>query len=168
MDYVQMLQDELDRELSATRAIIEAVPGDRLDWQPHPKSMTLNRLACHTVEVIGWAHEMINMDQFNMKPSEYKALSVSNSAELLSQFESKAKVAREAMASITQEQLDGTWEMQADGKTFIKDQRASVLRTWLFSHLVHHRAQLTVYLRLLEVPVPMVYGPTADVQPPAM
>ena len=158
---------EFDHEMATTRRLLERVPEDRLDWAPHPKSMTLGRLAGHLVEIPTWIRTTLDKDSHDLAgadPTEVEAKRPKHTsrAALLEAFDEATKTARALIASKTDEDLGKPWLLRNGGRTIVSMPRTGVLRSFLMNHLIHHRGQLSVYLRLLDVPVPAMYGPSAD------
>lgn len=154
---------DLERELSQTRRILERVPDDKFDWQPHAKSMTLGRLASHIAQlprlsVVVLAQQGLD---FAVSPPQ-RPTQLATRDELLRVFDEESATLRAALAAADDDALRTEWTLRAGPQVFLTDSRAGVLRTLGISHLVHHRGQLSVYLRLLDVPVPGLYGPSAD------
>ncbi|HEY1576764.1 MAG TPA: DinB family protein [Terracidiphilus sp.] len=163
MDIQKELVAEYDRESDRTRKILEAIPEDAdLTWKPHAKSMSLGQLAGHVSDTNGdWALHTITRDRLEwspaMKPEETKS-----TKDLLARFEKQVAETKPALAAMTPEKWDSNWKFVAGDQVWIDDTKYSVWRTWVLNHLVHHRAQLGVYLRLLDKKVPGMYGPSAD------
>ena len=156
------LLPEFDHEMGLTRRLLERVPDDKLGWQPHQKSMTMGRLATHIAEIPHWAQTIIKDAVFVMPPGRYQPKTVASTAELLTFFDDTVAAARALIAPVTDAELTGTWTMRAGGHDVISMPKAAVLRTLVMSHLIHHRGQLSVYLRENNVPLPSIYGPSAD------
>jgi uncharacterized damage-inducible protein DinB len=129
--------------------------------------MSLGGLAAHLAEIPSWAGPIINMDVFEFDMKDYKAPAASTVAELLAMFDRNVAEAGRILESAMDEALGATWQMKMGGKVAIEGKRIEIVRGWLLNHAVHHRGQLSVYLRLLEVPVPAIYGPSADEPNPA-
>lgn len=152
---------EFDREMATTRRVLERVPEDKASWKPHEKSSALGNLATHVANLPNFAGRILNnevYDTANFVP----APAFTTTAALLDFFDKNVRAAREVLASATDDQLGKTWSMIRSGQTFMSGERMSMLRGLLMNHHIHHRGQLTVYLRLNNVPLPSVYGPTAD------
>jgi uncharacterized damage-inducible protein DinB len=165
MELKQFFLAQLDREAQATRKAIERVPEGRNDWKPHEKSMPMGYLAALVASMPGWAVLMIEQDELNLDdPSsqKFKTKPVATRAELLELLDEGVSKARIALEHTTEEHLLKPWRFIAGGKVWSDDPRHQVLTDSLFAHLAHHRGQLTVYLRLNEVSVPAIYGPSAD------
>jgi len=163
---IDAIMMEFDQEAANTRRALERVPEDKLTWKPHEKSMTLGVLASHLAEIPGWTKETLTLDEFVMDPTTYVPWIAQNNAELLERFDQRVAVAREVMKGYPDSKMPNTWRMKMGDQPIMEMPRIAVLRAMILSHTVHHRAQLGVYLRLLDVPVPAIYGPSADEQPP--
>ncbi len=161
MTISEMMLPEFDQEMANTRKLLERVPEDKLAWKPHEKSMALGRLASHVAELPGWAVNTIRQDSLNITP-DFKPTVASSRKELLEIFDKNAVEARQAIAGASDAHLQKIWSLQFDGKTVFSMPRAAVLRGPVMNHLIHHRAQLGVYFRLNNVPIPGMYGPSAD------
>ncbi|MEM7103829.1 MAG: DinB family protein [Bacteroidota bacterium] len=155
---------ELQQEAKATKAILESVPADKADWKPHEKSMSLGRLAAHVGEIPGWFKETLLQDELDFATSAYKPFKASTQEELLAHFEKNMEAAREVLSGYPDEKMAEPWTMRHGENIFFTLPKGVVARTWCLNHLYHHRAQLGVYLRLLDVPVPSTYGGSADSQ----
>ena len=153
---------EFDQEMSNTRKTLERIPEDKLGWKPHDKSMTLGRLAGHIVELVGWANTSITTDSLNVTIDKYQPVVATSRQQILELFDKSVKESRAAIAGATDEHMMQPWTLAFNGQTVFTMPRAAVLRMSCFNHIIHHRAQLGVYLRLNNVPVPALYGPSAD------
>jgi uncharacterized damage-inducible protein DinB len=162
MSISQLLLPEFDQEMENTRKMLACVPDGKWDWKPHEKSMSLGRLSGHIAELPSWGATMMETDLFELNPEEYKAYIADSPADLVETFEKHRAKAREAIVSAGDEAFQKTWTMKFGGKTVMSLPRVAVMRGMFMNHLIHHRAQLSVYLRLLDVPFPGMYGPTAD------
>jgi len=156
------LYADLDLELSATRRVLERVPFEHWDWKPHEKSTPLGRLAVHLAELPHFAEAIATTDEMDMATSPYSPTVVRSSAELLALFDTNAASMRRIVRELDEQRLAGCWRLRMGEAIFLDAPRSLLLRQHGVSHPVHHRAQLTVYLRLLNVAVPAVYGPSAD------
>ncbi|MGO9012545.1 MAG: DinB family protein [Bryobacteraceae bacterium] len=159
------LLPEFDQEMATTRRLLERIPDDKFNFKPHPKSMDMASLATHLTEVVNWAPETIDKDCIDLAgydPSKRKI--AASRAELLTMFDKAAAAARAALARAENDQLMQPWSLKSGDMVFFTMPKAAVLRTFVFSHCIHHRAQLSVYLRLNDIPVPAIYGPSADEQ----
>ena len=157
----EMLLPEFDQEMKSTRKILECVPDDKLEYKPHEKSMTLGRLASHVAELPHWVVETIDKDMLEVSPGQKPFLAASQ-AELLSAFDKNVTEGRAAIAGTSDEHLGKVWKFMFGGHLAFAMPRAAVLRSVVMNHMIHHRAQLGVYLRLNDVPIPGLYGPSAD------
>jgi uncharacterized damage-inducible protein DinB len=162
MTMSQTLLPEFDNEMRLTRKALERVPDDKFDWKPHAKSMSMGRLAGHLAELPAFAAAMIQTEGMNFDKGEYKAAVVTNRAEVLEAFDRNVAAAREAIAGATDDHLRQPWHLIYKEKKLFDAPRAAGLRGMAMNHIVHHRGQLTVYLRLNDVMVPSIYGPSAD------
>jgi len=164
MSISQALLPEFDHEMAVTRKVLERVPEGNYDWKPHEKSMSIGRLAGHVAELPGWVPVTLDREKFDMatEGSQFPPLIASSRASLLEAFDKNVATARKGIAAATDEQLMKNWSLLAGGKTVFSMPRAGVLRAFTLSHVIHHRGQLSVYLRLQNVPVPAIYGPSAD------
>ena len=161
---------EFDPEIANTRRMLELVLEDVLDYQPHPKSMTLARLAGHIAEMGGWGTSTARLDSLDINPASgppFKPYVATNTADLLDFFDKGIAGAREAILELSDEAMLKPWTLYSGGKELFTMPRIAVLRTMILSHLIHHRAQLGVYLRINDIPIPGMYGPSADDAPQA-
>jgi uncharacterized damage-inducible protein DinB len=156
------LLPEFDHEIATTRKLLERVPEDKWDWTPHEKSMKLGRLACHVAELTQFATAVANTDSMDFAKGDYKVIDASGRQQLLEAFDKAAAEARAAIAASKDEEMGKPWSLLFDGKPVMTMPKAGVLRTAMMNHLIHHRGQLSVYLRLTGAPVPSIYGPSAD------
>lgn len=161
MSMIQMLLKEIDQEAEATRNMLSRVPNDKFDWQPHPKSMTIRQLTTHIADLPTWVSGALTTDGLDFASYTYNPTVPETSDELLTCFEKSLAEGRSQLASATDEQLAGSWTLR-DGDNFISTSTKSETIRHAYSQLIHHRAQLGVYLRLLDIPIPGSYGPSAD------
>lgn len=161
MDIQKELLAEYDAEAAKTRQMLDAIPADAdFTWKPHTKSMTLGRLAGHTAELAGkWAVSVLTTDKLEHAAESY--IPASKKA-LLERFDHEVAEAKAALASFTPQKWDGNWKFVAGGKAWLDNTKYFIWRNCVLNHLIHHRAQLGVYLRLLNKPIPGTYGPSAD------
>lgn len=165
MSLSEALLPEFDHEMSGTRKTLERVPEDRLAWRPHAKSMTLGGLATHLSNIPSWIAHTIRLDQLDIAPvgaPPWREPEKTSRAALLEHFARHRAEGRALLAAATDEHLLGPWTLLGGGKVFFTMPRIASLRSFVMNHMIHHRAQLGVYLRLLDVPVPGLYGPSAD------
>jgi uncharacterized damage-inducible protein DinB len=167
MALVDALLPEFDHEVAATRRLLDRLPDGKLEWQPHPKSMTLGSLAAHLSELGNWGHETLNSSAVDLetmtRPANY--VPPATRAAILALFDAKMAAARTALVGKSDDQLMAPWTLRRGAHEFFTMPKASCWRTFVMNHLIHHRGQLTVYLRQLDVPLPSIYGPSADEQP---
>ena len=159
------LLPELDQEMAGTRKTLERLPADKFEWRPHPKSFNMIQLATHIANMPGWAATIVKEDSFDYAPpgaEPYREEPAASVAELLAKFDQAVATFREALAKASDEELMKPWSLLGGGKTVFTMPRIACLRGMIFNHIIHHRAQLTVYLRINDVPIPALYGPSAD------
>jgi uncharacterized damage-inducible protein DinB len=161
MTISEALLPEFDQEMANTRKILDRVPEDKFTWKPHEKSMTLGRLSSHVAEMPQWILSTIKEEKLELAPG-MKPFNAATKTELMESLDKNAAAAREAIAGATDEQLGKVWRLIYGGQEVFAMPRAAVLRSMVMSHMIHHRGQLSVYLRLLDVPIPGMYGPSAD------
>lgn len=165
MSIAQSLLPEFDQEMANTRKALERVPEDKFEWKPDPKSMSMGRLAQHVAEMPGWGSETLTKDSLDLDP-EGKGFTppkpVSSRQEILDLFDKNVAATRAALVKAADEDLLKPWSLLMTKKVLMTMPRIAVLRTFVMNHVIHHRAQLTVYFRLNGVPVPALYGPSAD------
>ncbi len=166
MPFSQMLLPEYDQEMKSTRKLLECVPDGKFDYQPHPKSMSIGRLATHVAELPSWASMTLDTEVLEMG-SDYKPEIASTQAELLQKFDKGAAEARQKIAAATDEDWQKIWTFKWNGQVVMSMPRSAVVRSIVMNHLIHHRAQLGVFLRLNDVAIPGMYGPSADEKPMA-
>jgi uncharacterized damage-inducible protein DinB len=167
MSISQSLLPEFDQEMANTRRVLERVPDDQPSWAPHEKSMPLGKLSIHLAEIPTWTTEAVRKDKLDIAPPGgpgYTPPELKTREEILNFFDRSVAQAREALAGASDENLQGNWSLLAGGQTLFSMPRIAVIRTWVLNHMIHHRAQLGVYLRLNNIPVPGIYGPSADEQ----
>jgi uncharacterized damage-inducible protein DinB len=161
----ELLLSEFDQEMKKTRNLLERVPPNRAEWKPHEKSMALGRLAGHIAELPRLAVWILGSDTLDMTPmvsGGYKPPVLDSSEELLKLFDKNVSDAREALAKTSEDDFKRVWSMQLREKILFSMPRIDTIRSMFMNHLIHHRAQLGVYLRLNNVPLPEMYGPSAD------
>jgi uncharacterized damage-inducible protein DinB len=164
MALMDALLPEFDHEMTLTRKLLERVPEHQLDWKPHAKSMSLGHLATHLSFLPYWAEITIRQEEFDVAGTP-PASPAASRAELLATFDRHVGAGRAALAGRTDAELMAPWTLKNGAHTVFTMPKAGVLRAFVLSHTVHHRGQLSVYLRLLDVPVPSIYGPSADEGP---
>ena len=156
------LFSDLDAEFDATRRVLAAVPWDRADWAPHETSTPLGTLARHIATLPRFGVVALTTEGMDMAEARLPQLEIGSTDDLLAVWDETSGALRAALAEATDEHLAGPWAMSMKGRTLFTDPRAQVVRQWTLSHIAHHRGQMTVYFRLLGVPVPGIYGPSAD------
>ena len=164
MKMIDSLIAEFEHEAQTTRKHLERLPDDKLDWRPHEKSFTAGGLASHITDLARWADAIFNQDEFNFDPATYKPYQATSVTDLLNTFDDNVHNARQAMTNVADESMMQPWRFKIMGRVRFERQKALAFRDFALSHLVHHRGQFSVYLRLLDVPVPGAYGPSADEQ----
>ena len=160
MNTIQSFLPEFDHEMATTRRILERVPGDRLAWKPHAKSRSLGELATHVAELTRWG---IRFQKDSFQIGSEAAPPLKSAEDFVTRFDGNVKESREKLSAMSDDRLEGEFTvLKPNGEVFFKVPRRAVLRSVLLNHLIHHRGQLTVYLRENDVPLPSIYGPTAD------
>lgn len=158
---INIFLNELEQEAVSTRKMLEIVPNDKYDWQPHPKSMTIRALSTHIAEIPGWVEHGMNNDGLDFETMPYNPKVINNTKELLSYFDECVSKGKSVLVESNEKKLDGRWVMRNGDQILMDLSKAEVIRHSL-CQLIHHRAQLGVFLRLLDIPIPGVYGPSAD------
>ena len=164
MPLAQLLLPEFDAEMASTRRLLECVPDGKATWQPHERSMTLGRLATHVAELAGRATAVVAQDEWDPRPpgANVQPRVLDSRAKLLQLFDEGSAQARVALAKTSDADFGKSWTMKREGKPVYTGARFDAYRRIAMNHMIHHRAQLGVYLRLLGVPIPGMYGPSAD------
>ncbi len=157
----QTLLPEFDHEMENTRKLLELVPDGKFDYVPHEKSMKLGRLASHVAELPSWAKHTLDTEVLKLEPGQ-QPFSASNRQQLLEAFDKNVREARAAIAAASDDELGKTWTLKFGEDTVLSMPRTAVLRSVVMNHIIHHRAQLGVYLRLNNIEFPGMYGPSAD------
>jgi len=156
---------EFRAEAKTTRRVLERVPTAKLSWKPHPKAMTLGQLALHIASVQGRFVPNLQKTEHEVNPNAFQFEEAKSTEEILSAFEQSTKVTEAYLDGLTDDEAHAAWTLKANGRTLFTRPRMEVIRMILLSHIYHHRGQLSVYLRILDVPVPSIYGPSADENP---
>jgi uncharacterized damage-inducible protein DinB len=165
MSYAQSILPEFDQEMAGTRKVLERIPEDKLAWRAHPKSNTIGWNANHLAEIAGWVEGTLTVDQFEIAPvggPRYQAPNLKSRQEILDLFDRNVAAARKALESARDEEMGQLWSLTEGGKPLLTMPRAAAIRGFVLNHLIHHRAILCVYLRLNNIPVPALYGPSGD------
>jgi uncharacterized damage-inducible protein DinB len=156
---------EFDYEMANTRKTLERIPDDKFDWKPHTKSMTMGGLATHLANLPTWAVRAVKHESFDMAPpgeAPSRTAQANSRSEVLDTFDKNVAEARAAIAEASDEELMKKWSLLSGGQTVMTLPRIAVLRSFVMNHSIHHRGQMSVYLRLNDLPVPGLYGPSAD------
>lgn len=167
MSLCETLAAELRQEARTTRRILERVPEESFGWKPHEKSMTLGRLAAHVAELPELIIPALTQDEFDFASGDFRPFEATTTAELLEKFDRTIDAAAELLHGQPDERMGEKWRLRSGEQVFFEMPRAAVVRFVGLNHVVHHRGQLSVYLRLLDVPLPSIYGPSADEGPGA-
>ena len=162
MTITEALLSEFDQEMEKTRRTLERVPAGKGDYAPHEKSMPMGRLASHVAELTGFGLTVLTAPELNFSAGSYKPLPFESAEQLVKVLDEGAAKVRKALAATTDEAWQQNWKLSFEGKTIFEASRFLAYRSMFLNHMVHHRAQLGVYLRLNSVPVPSIYGPSAD------
>ncbi len=165
MTIAQNMIPEFDHEMTATRKMLEVVPEGKNEWKPHEKSMTLGRLAGHLAELPGWGQVTLEQTELDFAPvgaPPFKPGMFSTRLGTLKTFDDAVAATRAALMKASDADLMVTWTLKSAGKVLLSMPRIAVLRSFMLNHIVHHRAQLGVYLRLNDIAIPGTYGPSAD------
>jgi uncharacterized damage-inducible protein DinB len=165
MSYAETILPEFDQEMASTRKVLERVPEDKLDWKCHPKSNTIGWNANHIAEMAGWVAGTLQHAEFDVAPAggePYKSPNFKTRHEILALFDKNVAEARAAISQVKDADMGVVWTLKRAGQTIIAMPRAAAIRGFVLNHIIHHRAILTVYLRMNDVPVPGLYGPSGD------
>ncbi len=161
MAIADALLPELDHEIAVTRKLLERVPDDQFAWKPHPRSFSLGQLAGHVATISLWGVTTIERSELDLDGAGSPAPATSRAA-LLTIFDEQASAFRAALVGTSDAELTTMWTLKQKGKVILSMPKVAVLRSFVVNHLIHHRGQLSVYLRLLDIPLPSIYGPSAD------
>jgi uncharacterized damage-inducible protein DinB len=162
---LEAMLSEIQKETATTRRVLERVPADKLSWKPHPKSLSLGQLSLHIATIPGNLSKLAQLEEFDVSTAKFDFPAASSNAEILAALDDAGKTAQEYIGSLGEPAVMANWRLTAHGKEVFTITRLEMLRTTLLNHWYHHRGQLSVYLRLLDVPVPSIYGPSADENP---
>ncbi len=162
---LEPMSGEIAQEAATTKRVLERVPTDKLTWKPHPKSMSLGQLAMHVATIPAGICRLAAVDEFEINPANFAPPVPKSSEEIIAALDTSVQAAQEFLGGVSESAAVGPWRAMLQGRELMAMPRAVMLRTLLFNHWYHHRGQLSVYLRLLEVPVPSIYGPSADENP---
>ncbi len=167
MTIAESLLPEFEMEMAGTRKVLERVPDDKLDWKAHPKSATIGWVACHLAEIPGWVEGTLTQDSWDINPEggePYQSPDLNSRQDILDLFDANCDKARKQFAVTPDEEFAKSWSLLSGGRALITLPKIGVIRTWVLNHTIHHRAHLCVYLRLNDIPVPALYGPSGDEQ----
>ncbi len=167
MTIADSILPEFDMEMAATRKTLERIPDDKLDWKAHPDSNTIGWVASHLVEIAGWVEGTLTKETWEINPEggePYKSVQLHSQQEILDQFDANVAQARKRIEETSDEEFARSWSLTSGGQALITMPKIGVMRTWILNHTIHHRAHLCVYLRLNNIPVPAIYGPSGDEQ----
>ena len=161
----EAMSNELRQEADTTRRLLDRVPGDKLAWRPHPKSMSLGQLALHVASIPGDLSRLAQLDQFDAANANFEPAMPESKEAVVNAFRKSLSDASEYLAALSPDAARAPWRLTNHGAEVFSMPRAVMLRSLLLNHWYHHRGQLSVYLRLLDVPVPVIYGRSADENP---
>ena len=161
MKMIQMFLKELEQEAQTTRKMLACIPDDKFDWQPHPKSMTIRQLATHIAELPTWVTMAVTTDELDFAAKPYEQKPINSTKEILAFLEESLASAKESLEKTKEETLDETWTLRNGDEIYMQATKGETVRH-SYCQIVHHRAQLGVFLRLLNIPIPGSYGPSAD------
>jgi uncharacterized damage-inducible protein DinB len=168
MNVADLLLPEFNEEMSNTRKVLERIPDDKLEWKAHPKSNTIGWVGAHLAEIPGWLAPTIEQDSWDIHPvggEPYRTPTFGSSREILASFDANVAAAQKVLPTATNEALMKNWSLLMQGKPIFTMTRYSCIRSFMINHTVHHRAFLCSYLRLNDIPVPGMYGPSGDENP---
>ena len=164
MKVMDWLAKQFDQETKTTRRHLERLPNDKFDWRPHEKSYTAGALASHLVQCVTWTTDIFAKNELNFDPATYKPYRAASSSELLEAYEKAVADGNRVLEGVDDEAAMQLWTLKFGERILFARPRLDVFRDFTLSHLIHHRGQFSVYLRLLNIPVPGSYGPSADDQ----
>jgi uncharacterized damage-inducible protein DinB len=165
MSYAAQILPEFDQEMASTRKVLERIPDDKLDWKAHPRSNTIGWNASHLAEIPSWVDMTINLTELDIAPvggEPYQSPKLASRQAIIDLFDKNVASARKAIESVSDEAMNENWSLLAGGQPLLTMPRSAMIRSFVLNHAIHHRAHLLVYLRLCDVPVPGMYGPSAD------
>ncbi len=165
MSIAELLLPEFDQEMAGTRKTLERIPNDKLDWKAHPKSNTLGWVGSHLVEIPMWVEGTLTSDSWDIAPpggEPYRTALLTSREQMLEEFDKQVPIARAAIAAASNETFAKEWSLLQGGEVMFKMPKYMVIRSFVLNHAIHHRAWLCAYLRLNDIPVPGLYGPSGD------
>ena len=158
----EALHGEMEQEAATTRKLLERIPADKFDWKPHEKSMTMGQLASHMAEMVNWTTPTMDQPELDFAKFDYKPFVPKTSEELLEFFDKNIAEALDTLKNSPDEKFFEPWSLRNGEQIYFTMPKAVTMRSFVMNHIVHHRGQLSVYLRLNDIPVPSIYGPSAD------
>jgi uncharacterized damage-inducible protein DinB len=165
MSYSEQALPEFDHEMAPTRKVLERIPDNKLDWKAHPKSNTIGWNANHLADLPGWGVSILTQPGYDFAPPDgprYQTPSHKTTKEILNLLDRNVASARQALAAVKDESMNDMWTLRGGERVIFTMPRSAVVRSFLMNHIIHHRAILSVYLRLNDIPVPGLYGPSGD------
>ena len=165
INIIELMRNELRQEMVTTKRVLERVPDEHLSWRPHPKSMSLGQLSLHVASIPGNLAGLAQLERFDASQANFNPSEASSVDEILAAFDTSMKAAEDYLSGLDDKTAAGNWRLTLGEKEVFTIPRISMLRSLMLNHWYHHRGQLAVYLRLLEVPVPVIYGRSADENP---
>lgn len=165
MKYAEMILPEFDQEMASTRKVLERIPEDKLEWKAHPKSHTIGWNANHVADIPIWLVMVLTKSSLDIAPvgaPPYQSPNLATRREILELFDRNVAAARQAITNVKDEDVGKPWSLEQGGKPIFTMPKGAVVRSMVLNHLIHHRAHLCVYLRLNNIPVPGMYGPSGD------
>lgn len=162
MSLGKILAAELQHEAATAKTMMERLPADKLTWKPHEKSMSLKQLAGHIVNMVSWTGVTLMQDELDFAKFDYKERDYQQSSELVADLDKNLTDAIGVLTNVSDDTFGEDWTMRNGEQIYMTMPKAAVMRSFVMNHIVHHRGQLSVYMRLLDIPVPSIYGPSAD------
>ena len=167
MTIAETILPEFEMEMAGTRKVLERVPDEKLDWKAHPKSNSIGWVACHLAEIAGWVEGTLTQDSWDINPvggEPYQSPQLNSRQEILDLFDANVAAAKTRLAATSDAEFAESWSLLSGGEALITMPKLGVIRTWVLNHAIHHRGHLCVYLRLNDISVPALYGPSGDEQ----
>lgn len=167
MSISESILPEFEQEMSSTRKVLQRVPDDRLNWQAHEKSRSIGWVACHLAEIVGWVEGTLTQESWDIAPADgepYQSPQLGSRQEILELFDANVAAARERITTTPDEEYGKPWSLLAGGETLMTLPKLGVIRRWVINHSIHHRGHLCVYLKLNNIAIPALYGPSSDEQ----
>ncbi|QDT44405.1 DinB superfamily protein [Gimesia alba] len=167
MTIAESILPEFEIEMAGTRKVLERIPDDKLEWKAHPKSNTIGWVATHLAEIPGWVGGTLTQDEWDINPEggePYQVPQLNSRQEILDEFDANVAAAKQQLQQTPDEEFGKSWSLLSAGEPIITMPKLGVIRTWVLNHTIHHRAYLCSYLRLNDIPVPGLYGPSGDEQ----